>query len=221
MINHLVPNNIACVITNGSIITSEVHPTEINLLQDASNQRKTEFLQGRNCAHIAMQMLEYHEHQAILIGENREPVWPKSLIGSITHCEGYCAAAVAFKTNFRGIGIDVEVNTPLDNKLISTTQTQSEIIKNQQLQKENVNKLVCLNKIIFSAKESAFKFFYPLVQHYIKFKDIEINIDFTTKSFYVTLLQPELISKVNILTLIGKFDYDALHIVTCVYQFKD
>ncbi len=218
MINNLVPNNIACVITNGSIITTHVHPDEIQLLQNATDRRKTEFLQGRNCAHIAIKELKCHEHEAIVIGEHREPVWPQNVIGSITHCKGYCAAAVALKNNFIGIGIDAELNTKLEEKLIATTQTQNEIIKNQLLQKKNER--ICIHKIIFSAKESVFKFLHPLTQSYINFKDIEISVDFKTKSFYVTLLQTKLTTKVDSLTLIGKFDYDATHIVTCVYQFK-
>lgn len=216
MINTLIPNNIACEFSYENRDTSEVHIDEIKLIQNAPKSRQLEFLNGRNNAHLALQTLQFNSPKAILIGKNREPLWPISIVGSITHCEGYCAAVVAYKKNIIGVGIDAELNSNLSDKLTLTTQTINEINKNKSL--VSMNKNICVNKLIFSAKESAFKFIHSFIQEYINFNVIEISLNFDTKSFSIIFIKQTLIAKFKNSKLIGKFDYNETHIVTCVYE---
>ncbi len=44
---------------------------------------------------------------------DRVPQWPAGVVGSMTHCEGYRAAAVARSDELTGIGIDAEPHRPL------------------------------------------------------------------------------------------------------------
>ena len=58
----------------------------------ASRQR--EFAGGRTCARRALLRLG-HAAQPIPVGACRAPVWPHGVVGSITHCSSFAAAAVA------------------------------------------------------------------------------------------------------------------------------
>ncbi len=216
MINNLLPNNIACEILYESTDNLLVHEAETASIQHASKKRITEFLNGRHCAHKALIKLGYTKKIAILQGSKREPLWPESIVGSITHCKGYYAAVVSFNKIIKGIGIDAETNMDLSKKVVITTQTEKEILLNSILSKDISN--LCLNKLVFSAKESVFKFLYPLVKQYIKFKDIEINLNLTNKTFSVIILNTKLSSKTKNSLIVGKFNYNDFHIVTCCYQ---
>jgi len=219
VINTLFPINIACEVSNNNSNITKVHYKETQIIQNASKHRQREFLEGRNCAHLALAQLNFTESIAILIGENREPLWPDQMVGSITHCDNYCAAAVTDCKKVLGIGIDAELNKKLPNNLILTTQTKNEINLNKGLILENYEN--CINKLVFSAKESAFKFIYPFIQHYINFKDLEVRLDFDSKSFSIVFLTSELKSKFKQSNIIGKFDYNKTHTVTCVYELVD
>ncbi len=216
MINSILPNNIACEIIYDSFDQVNVHIDEILAIQQASPDRIIEFLNGRNTAHLALNKLKFINNSPILIGKNREPLWPENTIGSITHCLGYCAAAVAYKKNIIGIGIDAELNSKINKNIIPTTQTPIEQSRNIKLQLSHHD--VCINKIVFSAKESTFKFIYPFIQHYISFNDIEIHLNTETKSFSISFIKKELYSKFMNSKIIGKFDYNDTHIVTSVYE---
>jgi len=216
VINTLIPNNIACVIIHHSSNSPYVHEEEVQEIRNATNSRILEFLSGRNCAHLAIKKLGDKNHQAILRGKNHEPLWPNNIVGSITHCKGYYAAMVSYEKDNTGIGIDAELNTKLPIKIIATTQTKNEIVRNKALL--NITGNICINKLIFSAKESVFKFIYPFIKCYINFKDVEIVLDFNAKSFSVLFLTPNLIEKFDTSTFIGRFKYNKKHIVTCIYQ---
>ncbi len=216
MINNLLPNNIACETLYEGTQNLFVHETEVASIQHASKKRITEFLNGRHCAHKALIKLGYTKKTAILQGAKREPLWPESIVGSITHCKGYFAAVVCYNKLIKGIGIDAETNIDVSKKIAITIQTEKEIFTNSILYKQIPN--LHLNKLIFSAKESVFKFLYPIVKHAIKFKDVEINLNITNKTFSVIILNTKLSNKFKNSLMVGKFDYNDSHIVTCCYE---
>ena len=77
-------------------------------LGPVSDARRREFARGRACARLAMQKLGVRP-LPLLRGRERQPLRPSALCGSITHCDGYCAAVVARTRDLRTIGIDAEV----------------------------------------------------------------------------------------------------------------
>jgi 4'-phosphopantetheinyl transferase EntD len=192
-----------------------VHEDEIQDIRYARKERILEFLNGRNCAHLALKKLGFQQHHAILRGNNREPIWPDTIVGSITHCQDYYAATVAYAEHISGIGIDAELNTKLSNKLLSTTQTKNELTFNQKLCSISD---VCINKLVFSAKESVFKFIYPYLKQYIKFMDIEIYLDFKTSTFSALLINKISVEDIDMSSCIGKFKFNETHIVSCFYK---
>src|ERR1017187_16620 len=52
----------------------------------------------------------------IVPGERGAPQWPPGVVGSMTHCRGYRAAAVARRRDLVTIGLDAEPDDALDRK---------------------------------------------------------------------------------------------------------
>src|SRR5208283_6057556 len=80
---------------------------EARFVRGASARRVADFATGRRCARSALLKLGLTP-ESILVGPYREPVWPEGIVGSITHCPGFYAAALAHRRDLRSIGIDAE-----------------------------------------------------------------------------------------------------------------
>lgn len=147
------------------------------LSPDAVDKRQREFAAGRAAAHTAMADLGWPP-QAILIGESRAPIWPDGLTGSISHTRSCAMAIVARNSDIRALGIDVEEDTPLADKLMPAICSDSERdwIKDQA----NPGQVA---KLIFSAKEAAYKCQYTLSQKYFGFHGLELELDLTRGGF--------------------------------------
>ena len=141
-------------------------------IQRSVAKRKTEFLAGRLCARKAMSLLDGRSHVP-LIGEDRAPVWPADVTGSITHSTGWAAAIVARKTEWRGLGLDVE-------QLMSherAVRLAGEILTPAEMQRLNAGPEHQAAKVVtltFSLKESLFKALYPIVLKRFYFEDAEL-----------------------------------------------
>lgn len=132
---------------------------EALLVASSIPERRAEFLTGRRCAHLALSKLGVTS-QPILRGTNREPLWPEGVVGSITHCGDYCAAAVAYSHGERWIGIDAEPNEPLPPGILDLIASPKEI----ELVAGAMKTIPNWDRLIFSAKESVYKAWYPCVQ---------------------------------------------------------
>lgn len=125
-------------------------------LASAGRKRRAEHLAGRVAAVQAL--TEFGEKNVPGIGENRQPVWPAGLHGSITHCGTTALAVVAREP----IGIDMEtVFTPdLAEELAPEIVTPEE---RQRLEASGLPFPLALT-LAFSAKESLYKAFSPLTK---------------------------------------------------------
>lgn len=157
-------------------------PQEIKSFPKAADTRNRAFVAGRVAAHQAMQTLNLPV-QPVLFGDDRAPIWPDGMVGSISHCETYCLAAVARSDSYLSIGIDVEEYTPLDSDLIPTICTSSE---RAWLAMHSRSDAGVLAKLIFSAKECAYKCQYPLTQVLFDFDVFELTPDMDTGQFDAT-----------------------------------
>jgi enterobactin synthetase component D / holo-[acyl-carrier protein] synthase len=70
-------------------------PAEEALVRTADPRRQAEFTAGRACARTALARLGLPA-TPVLTGRAGEPRWPAGVTGSVTHCAGYRACAVAF-----------------------------------------------------------------------------------------------------------------------------
>ncbi|WP_369249782.1 hypothetical protein [Streptomyces sp. R41] len=92
--------------------SAELFPEEAAVCAEAGPRRRAEFTAGRWCAHRALAALGAGR-VAVPRGARGMPVWPDGVVGSITHCEGYRAAAVCRGGDARALGIDAEPAAPL------------------------------------------------------------------------------------------------------------
>lgn len=73
-------------------------PAEEALVRTADPRRRAEFTAGRVCARTALARLGLPT-APVLAGRAGEPRWSAGVTGSITHCAGYRACAVARTTD--------------------------------------------------------------------------------------------------------------------------
>jgi enterobactin synthetase component D len=141
-------------------------------IQRSVAKRQAEFLAGRICARAALQQLE-GSSVIPAIGEDRAPVWPAHICGSITHSTGRAAAIVANKQHWRGLGMDLEnlLNTERAERLAGEILTPAEMQRMTAGPREQLALWVTLT---FSVKESLFKALYPIVQKRFYFEHAEV-----------------------------------------------
>lgn len=184
MIATLVPDHVLVAQWQGGGRHPEVLPEERALVARAVERRRREFAQGRDCAHRVLAELGWVDFP-VLSGPDREPLWPPGVVGSITHSEGYVAAAVARVADLgsiRGLGIDAEVRAPLGPEVSRLVLTENE----QRRLGGAADSLMATT--LFSAKEAVYKCWFPLTGRWLDYRDAEIDLDPATGRFEVRLL---------------------------------
>lgn len=134
-------------------------------------KRRAEYLAGRYLARQVLAQLG-HDNFTVERGENREPIWPQSIVGSISHNIDTALCAAQNSNGEGGVGIDVETIMPPKRaeELWSGIVGEAECHwLHQQSQAFNL-----LLTLVFSAKESLFKTLYPQVRCYFDFQDARI-----------------------------------------------
>lgn len=147
-------------------------PAEAQFLGKAVRKRVQEFAAGRLCARLLLADFGLRDF-AIEAAEDRQPVWPDSLVGSITHTAGFCAAVVAERTRLRAVGLDSEIAQSVKPELWPGICTPSEIDWLHSLPKLHRRMAATL---IFSAKEAFYKCQYPLVRERLSFQDARVEM---------------------------------------------
>lgn len=166
---------------------SELHPDEAAQIANAREERILEFRAGRHCARRAMEALGVAP-APVLRAEDRSPVWPAGITGSITHTRtgthGFCAAAVARTAGLRALGLDVEPDTPLGERLWDRVLSEGEL---RALRGGGEERLALRAKIVFSAKESTYKCQYVLSGEFLEFHDVRIVLEPDDSAFTAEL----------------------------------
>jgi enterobactin synthetase component D len=141
-------------------------------IQRSVAKRQAEYLAGRICARAALQQLE-GTGMSPAIGEDRAPVWPAHIAGSITHSTGRAAAIVANKRHWRGLGMDLEnlLNVERAERLAGEILNPPEL---QRMAAGSRDQLALWVTLTFSVKESLFKALYPIVQRRFYFEHAEV-----------------------------------------------
>jgi 4'-phosphopantetheinyl transferase EntD len=162
-------------------------PTEAAMMGRAVEKRRREFATGRDCAHRALAALGL-EPVAIPGGERGEPLWPTGVVGAITHCRGYRGCAVARATEVAAVGIDAEPHAPLPAGLIGDVARPEETGPLAELARAEPG--VHWDRLLFSAKESVYKAWYPLTGRWLGFEDAVLSFDPDQRRFHARLLVP-------------------------------
>jgi 4'-phosphopantetheinyl transferase EntD len=154
-----------------------------------SERRLSEFRAGRHCARQALVALGVGG-LPVPRGADRAPLWPEGVTGSITHVcrgeSGLAAAAVALTAEVRALGLDAELDVPLDEDLLPMVLTPRERAALAHLTPLGRE---FLGKLSFSAKESVYKCQYTLTRQFLEFTDVELDVDLAASSFRATFLR--------------------------------
>jgi 4'-phosphopantetheinyl transferase EntD len=165
-----------------TVVGSEVlgDPPEAVLLPDeepvvalAVAGRRREFATGRLCARRALARLGVRP-VAILPGAGGEPVWPPGVVGSITHCAGYRAAAVAWADDVPSLGIDAEPHHPLPDGVLDAVASADEQHRLHRL--AAIDPHVHWDRVLFSAKESVYKAWYPHAGEMLDYDEADVTL---------------------------------------------
>lgn len=186
MIEELLPAGVAVAEAFGDG-KAEPHPEEAAIVARAVEKRRGEFATARACARRALRQLGL-DAGPILSGEKGEPLWPSAAVGSITHCDGYRAAAAGRATGLLTIGIDAEPNKPLPAGLLADVAGPREREHLAELASSRPG--VAWDRLLFSAKESVYKAWYPLARRWLGFEDATLEIDPGAGTFSAQLLVP-------------------------------
>jgi 4'-phosphopantetheinyl transferase EntD len=174
MIEQLLPDGVVAVEAFEDLPGEMVFPGEEDLVANAVEGRRREFVTARRCAREALAELG-HAPAAIRSGPKREPQWPAGVVGSITHTAGFRAAAVALRSIFASIGIDSEQNGPLPNGIEESITVAGEPEMLAAL--DSAFPRTQWSRLLFSAKESIYKAWYPLTGRWLGFEDARLTID--------------------------------------------
>ncbi|MFT0137319.1 4'-phosphopantetheinyl transferase [Alcanivoracaceae bacterium MT1] len=159
---------------------AQLHPEDFALagVQPPANilraepERQAEFLAGRICARGALMALN-GQPDCPAVGEDRSPIWPSAISGSITHGDCWAAALAAANSDWQGLGLDVEsLLSPERARCLSDRiLTANERLRFAADLEERTGQLVTL---AFSLKESLFNALYPLVGGRLHFEHAEL-----------------------------------------------
>lgn len=150
-----------------------LYPEEERAVAKAVLSRRRQFTAGRCLARQAWQRLG-QAPVALLSDEQRVPIWPAGIVGTITHTEIWCAAAVARRGDVAGLGADVEPATPLELSLWHRICRPEE---RSFLDAQPAPLAGLLAKGLFSAKESIYKALYPRVRVFLDFQGMHIALE--------------------------------------------
>lgn len=171
MIAELLPHQVASAAVRDDDAGAYLFPDEAAQIARAAPGRRQEFATARGCARRALAHLGIPAGP-IPIGPQREPLWPPGVVGSITHCTGYRAAAVARSSDVLALGIDAELHEPLPAGVLARVSLPEE--------------RACLtaaptglhwDRLLFSAKESIYKCWFPLVGSWLAFEEASVSFE--------------------------------------------
>jgi 4'-phosphopantetheinyl transferase EntD len=185
VIQEILPDAVIAVETRNDPTDVALFPAEEAIVERAVTKRRREFTTARACAHEALAQLGLAP-SAVTSGERGEPRWPADVVGSITHCDGYRACAIARSSEIATIGIDAELNAELPKGVLA------DIAGSQEQAWLDARKhdpaAVHWDRLLFSAKESVYKAWFPLTKLWLGFDDVTVTFDVPAKTFSARLL---------------------------------
>jgi 4'-phosphopantetheinyl transferase EntD len=149
--------------------TQPLFAEEASQMASAVERRRLEFARGRFCARAALRRLGVPD-APLLSGSQREPLWPAQVVGSITHTQGLCVAAVALRSRYAGVGIDVELDEPL------TPAVAERVASDAETSSLGAMPELLAARLVFSAKEAFYKCQFYRTRQFLDFFDVSIEL---------------------------------------------
>jgi 4'-phosphopantetheinyl transferase EntD len=173
MIQTLVPAA-ACAEMFSDAPESTMFSIEAAAVEHAVAGRRREFGTVRYCARKALRQLGVPA-VPVLPDEDGAPRWPAGVVGSLTHCAGYRAAAVARSGVLCGVGIDAEPHAALPYEALDLIVRDEE--RARLLALADADPDLHWDRVVFCAKEAVYKAWFPLTRRWLDFDDLSTTVD--------------------------------------------
>ena len=154
------------------------HETEQRLVAGAVLERRAEFATGRGLAHALLDDLGLPD-EPLGSRPDRSPDWPVGVVGSISHTRSFAACACARSERFAALGLDLEEAQPLPADLWATVLGEPE----QHAARNSPWDAGLEARLVFSAKECAYKTWSREMARVLEFEEVGIAIDHARQRF--------------------------------------
>jgi 4'-phosphopantetheinyl transferase EntD len=193
-----------------------LYELEARHVRKAAPKRIEDFAAGRHCASLALEKLGFAQYP-LEMKDDRTPAWPQGIVGSITHTDGFAAAAVASAAHCISLGLDAEKIDRVAQDVWTHICSQEEINRIRELQPD---KAAFAAALIFSAKEAFYKCQYPITGEFLDFQAGRVNfgnIASASGPCSFTMRPGSAIERLIDPPYIGRWYTDGCHIVTGFY----
>ncbi|MFF3866367.1 4'-phosphopantetheinyl transferase [Micromonospora sp. NPDC001898] len=202
MIEQILPPSVAVAESFEDSAGLTLFPEEEALVANSVQKRRREFTTVRHCARRALAELGV-EPVPIVSGARGAPIWPAGIVGSMTHCDGYRAAVLGRAAAFATLGVDAEPHAPLPEGVLDAIALPAERTRTAAL--AAARPTVCWDRLLFSAKESVYKAWFPLTGRWLDFAEADIVVD-PAGTFVAELLVPgPVLGGVPVTAFTGRF----------------
>ncbi len=136
-----------------------------------SGKRLKDFSTGRYCARKALATIGLNNVE-ILVGDDKQPIWPTGYVGSISHSSKLVGAVAAKAFKVKSIGLDIETIGKIKPGMWRLLYTEAE---SDFLNSFTGEEQAYYTTLIFSYKEAFYKLQYPLTKTFLNFTDAEVK----------------------------------------------
>jgi 4'-phosphopantetheinyl transferase EntD len=185
MLEEILPPQVVAVEAFGDVLDVVLFPEEEAVLGRAVDKRRHEFTTARACARAALARLGVPA-APIVPGLRGAPQWPPGVVGSITHCAGYRASAIGRVEDMLTVGVDAEPDDKLPPGVLDVIASADERAALSAL--ASAAPEPSWDRLLFSAKESVYKAWFPLTQRWLGFDDAAVTISPADGTFAARLL---------------------------------
>jgi len=187
MMVDLVPSVVAVAEAFEDVSEVSMFDEERAVVARAVDKRRREFATSRHCARQALRRLG-QPPVPILPGDHGAPIWPAGIVGSMTHCDGYRAAALARRQDVLTVGIDAEPAGPLPDGVLGAVSLAEERVMLCDLAAAVPD--TPWDRLLFSAKEAVYKAWFPLARRFLNFTEARVTFDPAAGTFAAQVLVP-------------------------------
>ena len=141
-----------------------------HLMQLSEPRSQAEFIASRLCAHQLLFDFAVH-HDFLESDANNAPIWPKGIVGGISHCYPYVVAMIGKAKDYQAIGVDLssKISAELCANVSQSILTDDERLRFPDFLNEQ------RLRTIFSLKKCFQKAFCELALCHIYFEDIQVT----------------------------------------------
>lgn len=168
-VSHLLPLGCAAQACDSTIADiSRLCPSEYQVVRQCIPSRQADFAAGRTAARAALHKLGLPSTE-IMADKTGAPMWPKGVVGSISHTDELAIAVVGLCGFVNALGVDIEIKGSVDEDVLTIIATEEEQC---WLQNQPIDKQALWRTVLFSAKESFYKMQHPFTRQWLDFRDV-------------------------------------------------